>query len=180
MANSHNLVARPYAKAAFEFALAARDLVAWQDFLRVSAVLVNESNFHRWLFDPRVTKEKILEVMFSVCKEWLNKSRENFLRLLQANNRLQFLPEIVQLFNVHKAQYDKTVDVTVLTYAAFTPEQVTALSAALEKRLQRKVVPHFKIDTSLLGGAIVCADNLVIDGSVRTRLKRLKYNLAFE
>lgn len=180
MANSHNLIARPYAKAAFEYALAARDLADWQGFLQVNAALVRESRFHRWLTDPRVTHEQLLEVMLSIGKEWLNKGRENFLRLLLANKRLQFLPEILQLFNVHKAQYDKTVDVSVLTYAPFTPEQVAALTEALEQRLQRKVVPHFEVDTSLLGGAIVRADNLVIDGSVRTRLKRLKHNLAFD
>ena len=52
-------------------------------------------------------------------------------------------------------------------------QQQRKLEAALAKRLGREVRMHTEIDESLIGGAIVQAGDLVIDGSLKGRLERL-------
>src|SRR3569833_116215 len=61
---------------------------------------------------------------------------------------------------------------------ALENSQRDALAAALQRRLKRQVRLHCETDPSLLGGAVLRAGDLVIDGSVRARLDRIAYELA--
>jgi F-type H+-transporting ATPase subunit delta len=47
----------------------------------------------------------------------------------------------------------------------------------MKKRLGREIVLHERVDPSLLGGAVVRAGDLVIDGSVKGRLEKLAASL---
>jgi F-type H+-transporting ATPase subunit delta len=98
-------------------------------------------------------------------------------RTLAANRRLAYLPEITALFEVMKDAAQGVADVTVTSAAALDAAQEQKLSAALEKRLRRKVRLQCAIDPQLLGGAIIRAGDLVIDGSLSTRLERIAYDL---
>jgi len=63
------------------------------------------------------------------------------------------------------------VDVT--SAVELVADQVTTLSAALEKRLARKVKLNCIVDANIVSGLIIKADDMVIDGSVRGKLSRL-------
>ena len=91
------------------------------------------------------------------------------MRTLAANRRLAFLPEISTLFDSLKDDAEGIADVTVTSAAALDQAQQQKIAGALEKRLQRKVRLHCAIDPRLIGGAIMRAGDLVIDGSLSTR-----------
>jgi F-type H+-transporting ATPase subunit delta len=55
--------------------------------------------------------------------------------------------------------------------------QQRKLAAALQQRLKRTIRLHCAIDPLLIGGAVLRTGDLVIDGSLRTRLQRLAYEL---
>jgi len=99
------------------------------------------------------------------------------LRTLAVNHRLAYLPEISTLFDSLKNAAEGVADVTVTTAAPLDAEQRKRLAAALEKRLKRSVRLHGEVDKELIGGAVLRAGDLVIDGSLRTRLERIAYEL---
>jgi F-type H+-transporting ATPase subunit delta len=68
-------------------------------------------------------------------------------------------------------------DVTVTSASALDGAQRDKIAAALERRLKRKVRLHCDTDPDLIGGAILRSGDLVIDGSLRTRLNRIAYEL---
>ena len=72
-----------------------------------------------------------------------------------------------------KAEHEKTVDVEVIS--AFTMDETakTKLAAALKQRLNREVKLNTIVDKSLIGGLVLRAGDLVIDGSVRGKLNKL-------
>ncbi len=177
---AYETLARPYARAAFEFALAADDIAGWRDFLQFAVCLMREPKVYLWAFDPRVEAAQLLEVIADLGREWMNESRRNFLKVIIENKRLCELPAIFDLFKLDQAEHEKTLDVDVLTYSDFTPIQEKALVRSLEQRLQRHIRLHFKIDQTLLGGAVIRAGDLIIDGSVRTKLQRLQDSLSFD
>lgn len=180
MASGQNIIARPYARAAFEYALAAKDLAGWNDFLQFAALVVQEPTMRRWILDPRVSKQQLLDTITAIGKEWVQEPQKNFLHLIIDNHRLAYLPQILASFAEYKSEHDQTLEVSVRTFMEFTAAQTQELVSALEKRLQRKVHVQFKIEPALLGGAIISAGDLVIDGSVRNKLKRLQQSLAFD
>jgi F-type H+-transporting ATPase subunit delta len=81
------------------------------------------------------------------------------------------------LFEQMKAEIENAVDVEMTSAAALTPDQESRYAAALQKKLGRQVRLHTQIDQSLLGGAVLRAGDLVIDGSIKGRLERLTNEL---
>jgi F-type H+-transporting ATPase subunit delta len=69
------------------------------------------------------------------------------------------------------------VDVHITSAAQIGPDEQAKLVAALEKRFDRKVRVQSQVDAALIGGAVVRAGDLTIDGSVRARLARLAQDL---
>jgi F-type H+-transporting ATPase subunit delta len=173
-------IARPYAKAIFEHALAEKQLAPWSDYLFVLAQAVLDANASEFIANPASTPEQQIELLEAVCKikDKDVKSLGNLIGLLATNKRLMLLPEIKALYDVHRAEQEKTLGVDVVSYSAVSSAQQQQLMDALSKRLQRDVTLNISIDPSLLGGAVIQAGDLVIDGSVRGKLNKLSTGLA--
>jgi len=97
---------------------------------------------------------------------------------LAENRRLLLLPEIAAHYQVLRAQIENTVDVEVVSAVALDAAQAEQLRQALDKRLKRRVRMQNRVDPTLLGGAVIRAGDLVIDGSLKGRLERLATELA--
>ena len=95
------------------------------------------------------------------------------LKLLLEYGRVNALPEIADHFDALKAEVENTVDVTVTSAVPMSAEQQQAVKTALQARLGRNVSLSTEIDESLIGGAVIRAGDVVIDGSVRSRLNGL-------
>ena len=70
------------------------------------------------------------------------------------------------------------MDVEVVSAVALDAAQADKLAAALNARLKRRVRMKNSVDATLLGGAVIRAGDLVIDGSLKGRLERLGTELA--
>jgi F-type H+-transporting ATPase subunit delta len=170
-------IARPYARAAFEEARGANALAPWADALNVAATVVQDGRVAALLGNPHVTPDQLAQLVSSIAGPKLGEHGANFVRTLAANRRLAYLPEIAAQFAILKDSAEGVTDVTVTAAAELNDAQRSRISAALEKRLQRKVRLHCETDPALLGGAVLRAGDLVIDGSLRTRLERIAYEL---
>lgn len=166
-------LARPYARAAFEYADAASELDAWLRELSLVAAVVSDDRVQAMLSDPSLTTTEQGNHFVDICGDSIGDSRQRYIRVLAENRRLALAPEIVKLFAQFKAQREQTVEVEVIS-AFELPESVRdRIAAALGERLQREVVVSSETDSSLIGGVLIRAGDLVIDGSVRGRLNKL-------
>lgn len=174
-------VARPYAKAIAEYARQNDSWQEWSDKLSVLAQALKLDEAVSFITNPSTTEEQHVSLLMTLVKKQFNdkasQTAENLLRLLAHNKRLCLLPEIQVQFESLKAQHDKTQKVEVISYSKLTEQQLQQLSDSLSKRLERKVLLEPKVDSALLGGAIIRAGDLVIDGSVRDKLNKLKVGL---
>ena len=83
------------------------------------------------------------------------------------------LPEIVGLFEQFKSNREKSVDVNVTTVFELDNDVQQKLSTSLSRKLDRDVNLQTTIDTTLIGGVVIRAADIVIDGSIRGRLAKL-------
>jgi F-type H+-transporting ATPase subunit delta len=118
-----------------------------------------------------------VDLIAGVASVGLDDDGRRFLALLAENKRLPFLPEIAELFDRLKDDAEGVVDVQVISAAPMADGEQQQLVAALAKRFGRQVRVHASVDASLIGGAIVRAGDLTIDGSLKSRLERLAYEL---
>jgi F-type H+-transporting ATPase subunit delta len=170
-------IARPYARAAFAGARSAKALGPWSQALRTGAAVVQDERVHGLLGSPHVTPQQLAQLLSEIAGSQLDESGRNFLQTLAENRRLGHLPEISRLFDELKDAEEGVVDVTVTSAAPLGEEQQRELSAALARKLSREVRLHTATDPALIGGAVLRAGDMVIDGSLRTRLERIAYEL---
>jgi len=166
-------IARPYARAAFAHAREAKDLAAWSKLLGSAAAGAKDSRVARLIGNPHVTGDELVALLGGLSNGAGGEAGTNFLRALAANRRLALLPEIAEQFERLRADVEGIVDVEVVAARAIEAPQQKRLESALAKRLGRAVRMHTRIDGTLLGGAVVRAGDLVIDGSLKGRLERL-------
>lgn len=172
MSNTITL-ARPYAKAAFEFASAAKKVDAWQSMLDFVAALVTQAEVVKQLGNPALGKEGKVAFLLELCEDGSNDELANFLRILGENGRLTLLPAISEQFALLKAESERSLEVEVESAFELTAAQLKTLAAALSKRLDRTVQPKATVNPALIGGLHIRAGDLVIDGSIRGKLNKL-------
>ncbi len=166
-------IARPYARAAFAHARESKDLAAWSKLLGAAALGAADSRIAPLIGNPHVTGEELVELLGGLSGKAGGEDGRNFLKALAENRRLALLPQIAEQFETLRAEVENVVDVEVIAARKIAAPQKKKLAAALTKRLGREVRMHTRIDATLLGGAIVRAGDLVIDGSLKGRLERL-------
>lgn len=169
-------VARPYAKAAFEYAVQHNQLKDWLVALNNLAEVVNNSTMASYLNAPGLSDaeqvsalEKIVGVLAQPVK--------NFLSLLAQKGRLLALPAVQQLFEQLRAEHEKSVEVQIRSAFDLSAEQIEALAKGLKKRLGKEVNITTQLDKTLIGGVLIQAGDLVIDASVRGKLNKLATQL---
>jgi F-type H+-transporting ATPase subunit delta len=166
-------IARPYAKAVFKLAQSQKRLAQWSEALGLAAGVVADPRVAALLDSPAVSPEQLAGLLTEICGASLDEQGRNFIATLAANRRLAYLPEIAARYEQLRADAERTVEVTVTSAIELSAAQKSRYAEALAKRLGREVRLSCRTDPSLLGGAVVRADDLVIDGSVRGGLTQL-------
>jgi len=166
-------VARPYAQAAFMFANSHHTLKEWSDMLGLLAGIADDADMHELIESPNVSVAQLADLFIKVGGERLNEKCANFVRVLAGNGRLSLLPEIAALFEIQRRDAEGTIQAEMVTAFAATEAQQTRVVASLRKRLGREIELSCSIDPGLIGGAVIRAGDLVIDGSIRGKLERL-------
>lgn len=170
-------VARPYARAAFGQARADGALASWSGVLERAALVVGDERVRGLFGSPKVTGAQLAQLVADVAGAH-DAGQRNLIALLAENKRLPFLAEIAQIFAQLKADAERTIDVAVTSAAPMGEQEQQRLVQALEKRFERKVQLATDVDPALIGGAVVRAGDLTIDGSLKSRLGRLALELS--
>ncbi|EMI4429090.1 F0F1 ATP synthase subunit delta [Providencia rettgeri] len=165
-------VARPYAKAAFDFAVENQAVAKWQEMLAFTAEVTRNEQVGE-LLSGSIAPETLAKTFISVCGDEIDEHVQNLIRVMADNGRLTTPPEVLTQFIQLRDSLESTIEVDVISANELSEQQSAKISAAMEKRLSRKVKLNCKIDKSVIAGVIIRAGDLVIDGSIRGRLERL-------
>jgi len=169
-------LARPYARAVFELARDNGAFDRWSKTLAVLAQLSTDASVQAMLTSPKAAsavRAEVLTELSAKSGEKLDPQGKNFVALLAENRRLGLLPEIAADYERLRAEAENTLEVELAAAMPVPAEEQKRISEALHKKLGRKITLKYVEDKSLIGGAVIRAGDLVIDGSVREKLVRL-------
>lgn len=169
--------ARPYARAAFEFARDANAADAWSQALNALGEAFAEPGMRRLLGDPRVPVARLSEAVMEALGADCDPAVARFVRLLIERRRLVLAPQIAAKFEQLRAAAERRVDAVVVSARPLDEARKESLRQAVERRTQKRARLLCEVDPDLLGGAVVRIGDLVIDGSLRGRLRRLASRL---
>lgn len=167
-------LARPYAKAAFEFAKSESVVDQWSKDLVVAAGLAHDDSILDYFNRPDVLEEDLVQL---VSGKGASEGYQNFVRILAKNDRLSLLPEVAELFQYYLEQDSQSLTVDVFSAVELSDSQKQAMTAALSKRTGKQISLITHIDDNMMGGARIHCGDLVIDGTLRGKVDRLKTQL---
>ena len=168
-------LARPYARAAFAHARDKGVLAGWSGALAFAARVAADPRVAGLLGDPRLADADAVALL---APEGADEDFKRFLALLADNRRLPLLAEIAGLYDELRLEAERVVRARVTSATPLPEAELATIREALKKRLGREVEIEAAVDASLIGGAVIDAGDVVIDGSLRGKLDRLQSALA--
>lgn len=174
-------IARPYAQAIFNQAVADGRLEQWLVVLQGLALIVSDTKMKALFEDPEVSTDQINALIYDTLKQacsdaviGLADKLKNTLSLLAEEKRLVLAPEVEILFHRLLADHQKRVELDVYSAVLMDEAQQAEMIKAMEKRFDSKVTITFHEDKTLIGGALVRSGNWVLDNSIRGKMARLE------
>jgi len=173
---SQNLtLARPYARAAFALAQGEGRSADWSRALAFATRVAADPQAQALLAHPQLSSGDAVAL---VGVDGADETFVRFLSLLADNRRLPLLAEITGLFEQQLAEANHVVKAQVTSASALPDSELATIKAALQKRFGRDVEIETAIDASLIGGAVIDAGDVVIDGSLKGQLAQLQHALS--
>jgi len=170
--------ARPYARAVYALATETSSIDSWGEALALLAAVAADANMQELLDKPQLGKEQKGELMLKVLSDKLNPQQQNLVRLMAENGRLRALPEVAHQFEIYRAESEGKVEAEVISAFALTSEQEQAITETLKSKLGRDVSITTSTDESLIGGVVIKAGDIIIDGSMKSQLESLAISLS--
>ena len=166
-------VARPYARAAFAEARDKGAIDAWAEHLRFAAAIARDPQAARVLGNPKISATQLVQLFVPQGMD-AGQPFARFLATLAENRRLALLAEIAEGFEQLKREHERVLQVTVRSAVPLDGDAERAMRDALKRRFGREIDLRQSLDESLIGGAVIDAGEVTIDGSVRGRLARMQ------
>jgi len=178
----NSTIARPYAQAAFDIANgdianAKKELAVWSDMIALAAMIAADNRMAGAIDSPHIKNEDLVALFLDVAGDKFNAEGKNFIRVLAENKRLGILSDIAMAYEQLRADAEGTMDAEVISAFPLSDAQQQNIVASLKKRLGRDISLTTRVDETLIGGAIIRAGDMVIDGTVTRHLEDLSHSL---
>lgn len=170
-------VARRYAQGAFQLAREEHDLDGWRAEIARLDALLNDGVLKAAFANPAVSLARRMALARRLGPA-LKPGTANLLRLLIEHQRTTEMPAIRREFERLADEASGLLDVTLTTAVDLDERDRQRYERELADRLGRQVRAHYRREPPLIGGALIQIGDRVVDGSLRTQLRRLRQELA--
>jgi F-type H+-transporting ATPase subunit delta len=172
-------LAERYAAALFELADERRELDAVAGDLRAMRAMLHDSaDLSRLVRSPVLSRADQGRAIALVAeKAELSQLTRDFLAVAARNRRLFAVPAMIEAYLAKLAARRGEITAEVTAAQPLTEAQNTALTEQLRRVTGGRVAVDLKIDPSLIGGMVVKIGSRMVDGSLRSKLQRLRLAL---
>jgi F-type H+-transporting ATPase subunit delta len=144
----------------------------FSDFL---ATWEGSSELRTFFVNPAVPAPQKIAILDKLnARLGMQKELRNLVAVLTQNDRIGHVVEVAAAYRRILQRQLGIRPAEIVTARELSAGERSSLVAELAKLAGAKIDPSFKLDSSILGGAVVRIGSTVYDGSVRGRLNRLK------
>ena len=171
-------VARVYATALFE---RAQEQNALEERLKevefLLEVLDREKKLRDVLESPKVNSKEKESLLQTVLGEDVSADLLNLVILLVRKNRHFFTRGILETFIELYQESKGRIRATVTTAVPLEEDMAVRLAEGLASRTSKEIVLDRNVDAGLMGGAVLRYGDYIVDGSLRTKIRKMKESL---
>ena len=168
-----------YAAALFELADERRALDAVAaDLHALRAMLHDSADLARLVRSPvlsRADQGKAIAVLGERAE--LSQLTRDFLAVAARNRRLFAVPAMIEAYLAKLAERRGEITAEVTAAQPLSEAQSAVLGEQLRRALGGKVAVELRVDPDLIGGMIVKVGSRMVDGSLKSKLQRLRLSL---
>ncbi|WFD10606.1 F0F1 ATP synthase subunit delta [Tepidibacter hydrothermalis] len=173
------LVASRYANALFEVGISEGTTASLNDDLKVIVDLFNENDdFLKILKAPLISKEEKKALVENIYQDKTSLEMMNFLKVLIDKDRIGIIDEIFIEFNALINESNNILEAVAITAVPMSQKDLNNLKAKLSESKGKNIILTNEVDESVIGGVLVKMGNEEIDGTIKTRLEKLKDQLS--
>ena len=174
-----NSTSKSYALALYELAKENSELNKVEDGMNGIKLLLNESSdFKEMILNPTVTKEEKNKVIIKMAAQYsFCQSLKKFLGFLTIKNRLFFLNQIIDSFLNLVSSSKGELKAKLLSSKELSKEELEKIRSELSKDFQSPIKIDYKYDPDLIGGLVIQVGSVMVDTSIKTKLRQLQKSM---
>ena len=174
-----NSTSKSYALALYELAKENSELNKVADGLgSIKTLLSKSSDFKEMILNPTVTKEeksKVITIM--VDKYKFCQTLKKFLGFLTIKNRLFFLNQIINSFLDLVSSSKGELKAKLLSSKELSKAELEKIRNELSKDFQSPIKIDYKHDPDLIVGLVIQVGSVMVDTSIKTKLRQLEKSM---
>ena len=174
-----NSTSNSYASALYELSKENSELVEVEDGMKSLNKLLNESSdFKEMILSPTVAKEDKKNVIFSIADQNnFSQTLKKFLGFVSIKNRLFFLSKIIESFLNLVSNTKGELKVKLISSKKLSIDEQKKIQKELSKDFKSPLNIDYEYDPNLIAGLIIQVGSVMIDTSIRAKLKKLEKNM---
>ncbi len=174
-----NSTARSYAVALYELSKESSELNKIENEIKNLSELINKSSeFKEMILSPTVTKEEKRNVIFAIADNSnFSAVLKKFLGFVAEKNRLFFLEKIIDNFLNLVSKSKGELKAKLISPKKLSPEEQKKIQSELSKDFKSQLSIDYEHDPNLIAGLIVQVGSIMVDTSIKTKLKKLEKNM---
>ena len=174
-----NSTSKSYALALYELAKENSELNKVEDGLKGLKTLLSESSdFKEMVLNPIVTKEKKNQIIIEMADRYsFCQTLKKFMGFLTIKNRLFFLNQIIESFLSLVSSSKGELKAKLFSSKELSKEELEKIRIELSTDFKSMLNIDYKYDPDLIGGIIIQVGSVMVDTSIKTKLKKLEKNM---
>jgi len=174
-----NSTSKSYALALYELAKENSELNKVEDEMNgVKALLSKSSDFKEMILNPTITKEDKNKVIIKIVDQYgFCQTLKKFLGFLTTKNRLFFLNQIIDSFFDLVSSSKGELKAKLLSSKELSKTELEKIRNELSKDFQSPNKIDYKHDPDLIVGLVIQVGSVMVDTSIKTKLKQLQKSM---
>lgn len=171
-------VTRRYVKALFQAAAARGQSGALAPLLSgLQELWLERGDLRAALLSPRLPLERKRALLLRLVGGEAPELMQRFLVLLLEKRRIEVLTAAGTVYAELEDEANGVRHAQVTSAMELTPDQERRLAETLSRTLEAQIVLTPKVDPAVIGGLMVRVGDVLIDGTVRARLRAVRERL---
>jgi len=174
-----NSTSKSYALALYELAKENSELNKVEDGMDgIKTLLSNSSDFKEMILNPTVTKEEKNKVIIKIVDQYnFCETLKKFLGFLTTKNRLFFLNKIIGSFLDLISSSKGELKAKLLSSKKLSKSELEKIRNELSKDFQSPIKIDYKHDPDLIGGLVIQVGSVMVDASIKSKLRQLQKSM---
>lgn len=172
-----NQIAQTYAEALFSLGLEEKKLTKLQDEGKALSEIIHDNEDFLLLIDSRfMSREERQNIASKILKDF-DEDIVNFVKVLIANNRTNYIKDVLEAFNSLCNEYKGVKEGLIYSAFPLDKETINKIKNKISQIEGMDVELISRIDPSLIGGVKVVINSHVYDGSIKNQLEKMQIDL---